>query len=74
MSPVEAAATIREAVKTDPVLRRAVGSLTHRSGFSDVYEWCDANPTEAVALAESLVDIDGQVANMQYLLDNGDLS
>ena len=74
MSPVDAAATIRDAMKSDPDLRRAVMALAGRAGFDDVYAWCAANPTEAVALAESVVDIEGQIANMQYLLDNGDLS
>jgi hypothetical protein len=74
MSPVEAAAIIRESMKTDPDLRRAVMALSSRAGFDSPYDWCEANPKEAVSLAETLVDIDGQISNMAYLLSNGDLS
>jgi hypothetical protein len=70
----EAAALLRDRLKEDPVLARTVAATVERSGHSDVYEWCEAHPDFAIALADQLDDIDGQVANMSYLLSQGDLS
>lgn len=74
MSPVEAAVKIADAVKLDPDLRRATAAMVQRAGARDIYEWCKDNEQMAVALAEQIGDIDGQVANMSYLLSQGDLS
>lgn len=74
MTPVEAAAAIRDQMKEDPDLRRVVAGMVGRSGCSDIYQWCEKHPKEAVALAEQFADIDGQIANMNYLLSQGDLS
>lgn len=74
MTPVEAAASIRDNLKNDPDLARAVRSMVERSEHADIYEWCGANPKQAVAIAEQLADIDGQINNMQARLDKGDLS
>ena len=74
MSPVEAAATIRDAIKTDPDLRRALETMVARSEHADIYEWCDANSAEAIAIAQQALDIEGQIANMNTRLSQGDLS
>lgn len=74
MSPVEAAHRILDAAKRDPDLRRATELMIRRTGHEDLVAWCSDHPTEAVALAEQLSDIDGQIANMNFLLSKGDLS
>lgn len=74
MTPVEAAAIIRDKVKEDPDLRRATAGLVKRAGVQDIYEWCEQHPDYANALAEQLLDIDGQVRNMTSRLEHGDLS
>lgn len=74
MSPVEAAAIIRDQMKDDRDLARTLAAMVQRTGHADIYQWCEANPEQAVALGEQLKDIDGQIANMSYLLSQGDLS
>ena len=61
-------------MKEDPVLRRSIAAMVERSEHSDIYQWCEANPDHAIALADQLGDIDGQIDNMSYLLSQGDLS
>ena len=74
MTPTEAAVTIRDATKDDPDLRRAVQAMVERSGCEDVFAWVDENPDMALALANQVKDIDGQIANMASRLATGDLS
>jgi hypothetical protein len=71
---VEAAATLRDRIKYDPDLARSVSAMVERAGHADIYEWCEANPDMAVALAEQVSDIDGQIANMDARIERGDLS
>lgn len=73
-SPVEAAQKIRDAMKTDPDLTRSVQTMVQRTGCKDIFEWVNEHPDMAAAMADQLTDIDGQIANMNYLLANGDLS
>ena len=72
MSPVAAANIIRDQMKADPDLSRSLAAMIHRTGATDIYQWCENNPAEALALAEQLVDIEGQISNMSYLLARGD--
>lgn len=74
MKPVEAAVKLLDAMKTDPVLARSVQRMVKLEGHEDIYEWCSANPDMSIALAEQLIDVDGQIDNMSYLLSQGDLS
>lgn len=74
MTPVEAAATIRDHLRSDDDLMRAIAAMIERSEHADIYEWCDANPGQAVALARQLEDIDAQIGNMQARLDRGELT
>jgi hypothetical protein len=74
MSPLESAAIIRDQMKEDEDLARSIGVMVQRSGHADIYEWCEANPEHAVALGEQLVDIGGQISNMESRLARGDLS
>lgn len=73
-TPVEAAQNIHAAMKNDPDLARSVTGMVHRTGCKDVFEWVNEHPDMAIAMAEQLRDIEGQISNMDYLLANGDLS
>lgn len=73
-TPVEAAQTIRDAMKTDLDLTRSIQTMVQRTGCKDIFEWVNEHPDMAVAMANQLRDIDGQINNMNYLLANGDLS
>jgi 2-oxo-4-hydroxy-4-carboxy--5-ureidoimidazoline (OHCU) decarboxylase len=73
-TPVEAAQKISDTMKKDPDLARSVTAMVHRAGCKDVFEWVNEHPDMAVAMADQLRDIEGQIANMDYLLANGDLS
>lgn len=74
MTPVEAAATIRDAMKNDPDLSSAVRAMVHRTACKDVYEWVNEHPDMAVAMAEQLGDINGQIANMDTRIKRGELT
>jgi hypothetical protein len=74
VTPAEAALTIRDAMKDDPDLRRAVQVMVERSGSADVFDWVDEHPDMALALADQVKDVDGQIANMTERLAHGDLS
>lgn len=65
---------IRDQMKGDADLARSLAAMVERAGCSDIYAWCQAHPDYAVALANQLTDIDGQVANMQARLDRGELT
>ena len=74
MTPVEAANTIREAIKSDSDLARSTQLMVQRTGCRDIYQWCNEHPDMSVALAKQLDDINGQVRNMTSRLESGDLS
>lgn len=74
MTHVEAAATLRDKMKYDPDLSRALQAMVERSGQADIYEWCEANPDMAIKIAEQALDVDGQITNMQSRINQGDLS
>ena len=74
MSPAEAAATIREAMRHDHTLTTVINAQNLREGYNDIYEWCDDHPEMAIALAEQVADIAGQISEFDRRLNRGDLS
>lgn len=74
MTPAEAAHEIREAQRRDPDLHRSVQAMVARGGYKDLYEWVENEPDLAVKVAESVKDVDGQIATFEERLAHGDLS
>lgn len=74
MSPVETAYFLREAQRHDLELARAIDSAVRRAGCDDMLDWVEQEPKIAAALAESVKDVDGQIAHFAERLANKDLS
>ena len=74
MSPVEAADLLRQAMQFDPDVRMMVMTAVERKGYDDFFNWVDANPDEAIALAEQFADLEEQLDEFESRLSTGDLS
>jgi len=74
MTETEAAVIIRDAMKADLDLARAVRTTVELAGCQDHYEWVGENPSMAIALATQLEDINSQIGNMEERLSRGDLT
>jgi hypothetical protein len=74
MELVEAVNYLRERRQEDPELRIMLAAMIERAGFVDLFDWADAHPDMAVALAEQAMDADEQFSEFERRLSTGDLS
>jgi hypothetical protein len=71
---VEAAKYLREAMRGDGAFRAAMAATIERAGCVDIYEWVEAHPDYAIALAEEQVDVAEQIQLFEEKLKQADLS
>jgi hypothetical protein len=74
MTSTEAAVIIREGIRNDPDLGRAVRALLTNVGADDLYEWVEAYPDMAIKLAEEIDSVKSQISEFERRLAAGDLS
>ena len=74
MELVEAVDYLRQRRIEDPETRMMLAAMVERAGFTDLFDWADAHPDMAIALAIQQKDAEEQFAEFERRLSTGDLS
>ena len=61
-------------MQDEPDVRVMVVTAVERKGYDDLFDWADANPEEAIALAEQFTDLEDQLGEFDRRLSTGDLT
>jgi len=74
VSPLEAVNYLRERQREDDDVKLMIVGAVDRGGYTDLFDWADKNPDEAVMLATQAQDLEEQLAEFDRRLATGDLS
>lgn len=74
MTLVEAVDYLRQRRMEDPETRMMLALIIENGGFTDLFDWADAHPDQAIALATQQKDIEEQFGEFERRLSTGDLS
>jgi len=74
MQLVEAVDYLRRRRQEDKDTAMMLALIVESAGFADMFDWADAHPDQAIALATQQQDIEEQFAEFDRRLSTGDLS
>lgn len=74
MTPLEATDLLRRKSGEDNDVKMMIAVVVSRAGHPDLYEWAADDPDGVVRLAEEVLSIEEQEAEMDRRLAAGDLS
>lgn len=74
MELVEAVDYLRQRRMEDADTKMTLALIIESAGFTDLFDWADAHPEQAIALATQQKDIEEQFAEFERRLSTGDLS
>ena len=74
MDALEAVDYLRLRQREDPDVHLMVAGAVDKGNYADLFDWADAEPEQAIMLAEATKDLEEQLAEFDRRLSTGDLS